>query len=112
MPSPLSAGFAVDALSEALAAAGERGPWVLASAGIGSLYARVFSARHGRDVRGILLVDPLHEDLLGSEESAQRPFHPLISHVRVPPLDPEEVRRRSARVRRAAIDSESRQEQG
>ncbi|EGX90620.1 integral membrane protein [Cordyceps militaris CM01] len=71
-PSPLSAGFAVDALSEALAAAGERGPWVLASAGVGSLYARVFSARHGRDVRGLLLVDPLHEDLLGPLASPAR----------------------------------------
>ena len=41
-PSPLSAGFAVDALSEALAKAGEAGPWVLAGAGIGSFYSRVF----------------------------------------------------------------------
>lgn len=64
-PSPLSAGFAVDALSEALAEAGESGPWVVASAGIGSIYSRVFSARHGHDVRGILLIDPLHESLLG-----------------------------------------------
>lgn len=73
-PSPLSAGFAVDALSEALAAAGERGPWVLASAGIGSLYSRVFSARHGRDIHGILLIDPLHEDLLGPLASSSRGF--------------------------------------
>ncbi|OAR01427.1 hypothetical protein LLEC1_04655 [Akanthomyces lecanii] len=73
-PSPLSAGFAVDALSEALAAAGERGPWVLASAGIGSLYSRVFSARHGRDVHGILLIDPLHEDLLAPLASPTRGF--------------------------------------
>ncbi|KAM3509499.1 hypothetical protein MY10362_000579 [Beauveria mimosiformis] len=73
-PSPLSAGFAVDALSEALAAAGERGPWVLTSAGIGSLYSRVFSARHGRDVRGILLIDPLHEDLLGRLASPTHGF--------------------------------------
>lgn len=73
-PSPLSAGFAVDALSEALAGAGERGPWVLASAGIGSLYSRVFSARHGHAVQGILLLDPLHEDLLGPLSSAGRGF--------------------------------------
>lgn len=38
--------------------------WVLASAGIGSLYSRVFSSRHGDDVKGILMIDPLHEDLL------------------------------------------------
>ncbi|KAA8576894.1 hypothetical protein EYC84_006934 [Monilinia fructicola] len=47
-PSPFSAGMSADVLSEALARAGEEGPWVLASAGVGSL----------------LLIDPLHEDLL------------------------------------------------
>lgn len=35
-PSPLSAGMAADALSEALAAAGEEGPWILVSHGVGS----------------------------------------------------------------------------
>ncbi|KAF5131561.1 putative protein C23C11.06c [Metarhizium anisopliae] len=73
-PSPLSAGFAVDALSEALAKAGEAGPWVLAGAGIGSFYSRVFSSRHGHDVKGILLVDPFHEDLLSEWASAGRGF--------------------------------------
>jgi pimeloyl-ACP methyl ester carboxylesterase len=63
-PSPFSAGMAADVLSEALARAGEEGPWILASANIGSIYSRVFSSRHGRDVRGLLLIDPLHEDLL------------------------------------------------
>ncbi|KAB5580713.1 hypothetical protein GE09DRAFT_448572 [Coniochaeta sp. 2T2.1] len=64
-PSPLSASMATDALSEALARAGEQGPWVLASAGVGSIYSRVFSSRHGREVKAILMIDPLHEDLLG-----------------------------------------------
>ncbi|RSL59811.1 hypothetical protein CEP54_007077 [Fusarium duplospermum] len=64
-PSPSSAGFIVDTLSEALIGAGERGPWVLASAGIGSIYSRVFSSRNGDHVKGLLLIDPLHEDLLG-----------------------------------------------
>ncbi|UKZ73183.1 hypothetical protein TrVFT333_000824 [Trichoderma virens FT-333] len=73
-PSPSSAGFVVDALSEALAKAGEGGPWVLASAGIGSLYSRVFSARHSHDVRGLLLIDPLHEDLLGPGAAPGRGF--------------------------------------
>ncbi|KAH6604723.1 integral membrane [Trichoderma cornu-damae] len=73
-PSPSSAGFVVDALSEALAEAGEAGPWVLASAGIGSLYSRVFSARHGHDVGGLLLMDPLHEDLLGPGAAPGRGF--------------------------------------
>lgn len=56
--------MASDALSEALARAGEQGPWILASAGIGSIYSRVFSSRHGREVKAILMIDPLHEDLL------------------------------------------------
>ncbi|MGC5052960.1 polysaccharide biosynthesis protein [Micromonospora sp. DT48] len=35
--------------------------------------------------------EKLHEDLLGSGESDHRPLHPLISHVKVPVLDPLEV---------------------
>lgn len=73
-PSPFSAGMAADVLSEALARAGETGPWVLASAGIGSVYSRIFSSRHGRDVTGLLLVDPLHEDLLYRLSSPHRGF--------------------------------------
>lgn len=63
-PSPHSAGMSADNLAEALAVAGEEGPWVLVSAGYGSIVSRIFSARHGRDVVGIMLIDPLHEDLL------------------------------------------------
>jgi pimeloyl-ACP methyl ester carboxylesterase len=63
-PSPHSAGMSADAISEALALAGEEGPWILVSAGIGGIYSRVFSARHPRGVLGIMLIDALHEDLL------------------------------------------------
>ena len=63
-PSPHSAGMSADAISEALAIAGEEGPWVLVSAGIGSVYSRVFSARHPRDIKGMMFIDGLHEDLL------------------------------------------------
>jgi pimeloyl-ACP methyl ester carboxylesterase len=73
-PSPFSAGNAADVLAEALARAGEEGPWVLASAGIGSIYSRVFSARYRNDIKGILLVDPLHEDLLYRIGSPNRGF--------------------------------------
>lgn len=73
-PSPLSAGFATDVLSEALARAGETGPWVLASAGIGSVYSRVFSSRHGPEVAGVLLIDPLHEDFLPDVGAPGRGF--------------------------------------
>ncbi|KAK7229641.1 hypothetical protein V2G26_001811 [Clonostachys chloroleuca] len=74
-PSPLSAGFATDVLGEALALAGEHGPWVLVSAGIGSVYSRILSSRNGPEtVRGLLLIDPLHEDLLGSIGRPGRSF--------------------------------------
>ncbi|KAI9792553.1 MAG: hypothetical protein M1816_002073 [Peltula sp. TS41687] len=63
-PSPLSAGMAADALSEALARAGEDGPWILVSAGVGSIYSRIFASRHANDIKGIMLVDGLHENLL------------------------------------------------
>jgi pimeloyl-ACP methyl ester carboxylesterase len=63
-PSPFSAGNAADVLSEALTYAGEDGPWVLVSAGIGSIYSRVFSARYRNEIEGILMIDPLHEDYL------------------------------------------------
>jgi len=65
-PSPLSAGMAVEVMSEALARAGEEGPWVLMSAGVGSLYSRIFSARHGKEIKGMLLIDPLHEDFMAA----------------------------------------------
>lgn len=63
-PSPLSAGRAADALAEALARADEEGPWVLVSAGIGSIYSRIFASRHANEIQGMMLIDALHEDLL------------------------------------------------
>jgi pimeloyl-ACP methyl ester carboxylesterase len=63
-PSPHSAGMTSDALSEALARAGEQSPWILVSAGIGGIYSRIFSSRHVKQISGIMLIDALHEDLL------------------------------------------------
>ncbi|KAI1501743.1 hypothetical protein F5X99DRAFT_190296 [Biscogniauxia marginata] len=73
-PSPFSAGMAAEAISEALSRAGEGGPWVLMSAGVGSIYSRVFSARHGDNIKGLLLIDPLHEDLLDDVGYSGRGF--------------------------------------
>lgn len=73
-PSPFSASQATEALSEALARAGEEGPWILASAGIGSIYSRVFSSRHGTEVKGLVMIDPLHEDLLYRVGNSGRGF--------------------------------------
>jgi pimeloyl-ACP methyl ester carboxylesterase len=73
-PSPMSAGMEVMAMNEVLAKAGERGPWVIVSAGIGTIYSRVFSAQHGKNVKGLVLVDPLHEDYLSGVGSSLRRF--------------------------------------
>ncbi|KAL5052082.1 hypothetical protein BDW71DRAFT_170124 [Aspergillus fruticulosus] len=73
-PSPFSAGMASDALSEALALADEDGPFVLISAGIGSIYSRIFASRHLLETKGIFLIDPLHEDYLSDIASPGRGF--------------------------------------
>lgn len=73
-PSPHSAGMSVDALSEALAEADEQGPWILVSAGIGGIYSRIFSSRHVRDIKGMMLIDAVHEDLLYRVGSPGRGF--------------------------------------
>lgn len=64
-PSPHSAGMSADALAEALSLAGETGPWVVVSAGVGSIYSRLFASRNLLNVRGIFMIDPLHEAYLG-----------------------------------------------
>lgn len=73
-PSPHSAGMTADVLSEALALADETGPWVVVSAGIGSLYSRLFASRHLLEVSGIFLIDPLHEAYLENVASSNRGF--------------------------------------
>lgn len=73
-PSPHSAGMTSDALSEALAKAGEQGPWILVSAGIGGIYSRIFASRHRHDIKGIMLIDALHEDLLYTVADTGRGF--------------------------------------
>lgn len=73
-PSPHSAGMSADALSEALAVSGEEGPYILVSAGIGSIHSRIFSSRHVKQVTGLMLIDPMHEDLLHRISSPTRGF--------------------------------------
>lgn len=73
-PSPLSAGMAVDALSEALRNADESGPWILVSHGIGGIYSRIFASRHAAEVQGLLLIDTTPESLLSRVGSPARGF--------------------------------------
>ncbi|MDQ1711629.1 MAG: hypothetical protein QOE45_1079 [Frankiaceae bacterium] len=57
--------------------------------------ARRLAARATRPVKiaytGLRPGEKLHEELLGTGELDRRPIHPLVSHVDVPPLDPERV---------------------
>jgi pimeloyl-ACP methyl ester carboxylesterase len=53
----------VEELRALLAAAGIRGPYVLAGASFGGLNAQLFAAEHPRDVAGLVLVDAVHPDL-------------------------------------------------
>lgn len=89
-PSPFSAGMSTNALSEALAYAGEEGPWVLVSAGIGSIYSRVFSSRHNGYINGILMIDPLHEDFLDRLSSSKRGFMLWIKGI-ISPLELQQI---------------------
>ncbi|KAJ5086138.1 Protein of unknown function DUF2417 [Penicillium argentinense] len=73
-PSPHSAGMSADVLSEALALADESGPWVVVSAGVGSIYSRLFASRHLLEVSGIFLIDPLHESYLDDVGQPGRGF--------------------------------------
>jgi pimeloyl-ACP methyl ester carboxylesterase len=66
--------MAADNLAEVLAITGEEGPWILVSAGYGSIVSRIFSARKPRDIAGIMMVDPLHEDLLYRLANPSRGF--------------------------------------
>jgi FlaA1/EpsC-like NDP-sugar epimerase len=50
--------------------------------------------------------EKLHEDLFAVGEVDQRPSHPHISHVRVPPLDPAQVRHLNAYAGREQLVAE------
>ena len=57
---------------------------------------------------GLRQGEKLHEILLGSGELDVRPVHPLVSHVEVPPCDPELARRLDPTARPSAIVAELR----
>ena len=73
-PSPHSAGMSADNLADALAQAGEEGPFILVSAGYGSIVSRIFSSRNYKRVAGIMLIDPTPESYLPTIGSPTRGF--------------------------------------
>jgi FlaA1/EpsC-like NDP-sugar epimerase len=60
-----------------------------------ALVARQMAEQAGRPVEivytGLRAGEKLHEELFGADEDDQRPLHPMISHVSVPPLCPVTV---------------------
>lgn len=57
--------------------------------------ARRLVVHSGEDIEivftGLRPNEKLHEDLFSENEDGVRPHHPLISHVSVPPLDPDDL---------------------
>ncbi len=57
--------------------------------------AKRLIARSGQSIEiiitGLRDGEKLHEELFGTGEQDVRPFHPLIAHADVPPLDPDEL---------------------
>ena len=69
--------------------------------------ATLLATRSDREVKidftGLRPGEKLHEVLLGDGEVDFRPVHPLISHVAVPPLGPDEARALDATARADAL---------
>jgi pimeloyl-ACP methyl ester carboxylesterase len=61
-PFPRTAGRIADELRRLLARAAVEPPFVLVGHSFGGLVVRVFTARHPRDVAGLVLVDPAHPE--------------------------------------------------
>jgi dTDP-glucose 4,6-dehydratase len=57
--------------------------------------ARRMISMSGKDIEivytGLRPGEKLHEELMGTGEVDERPFHPLISHTVVPPIDPDQL---------------------
>lgn len=99
-PTPRTMRQEVYELRRLLQQAGVRGPYVLVGHSYGGLLARVYAESYPRDVAGMVLVDPTHEDTqlmfqgkVGRvRESAQRRSVPPVQSMRSsPPLPPTEA---------------------
>lgn len=96
-PLPRDGAAIVRDLDEALAKAGERGPFVLVGHSAGGLYVRLFAARRPQQVSGLVLLDPTVErrveqpsmdGLGGLRRRVQRCLSVAEASPPAPPTDP------------------------
>jgi len=59
-------------LRAALAAAGERGPFIVVGHSLGGVYARIFAAAYRGEIAGVVLVDPFAPDISPVERAGVR----------------------------------------
>jgi pimeloyl-ACP methyl ester carboxylesterase len=83
-PAPRTAKDIATDLHSLLRAAGEQPPYVLVAHSLGGFYARVFNGLYGKEVAGLVLVDPASEDI--ATRMASTPH-------RKPPLSPAAMAR-------------------
>ncbi len=67
---PFAAANVAEDLHRALAAAGEKPPYVLVAHSLGGPYSLVFTGRYGADVAGLVFVDASHPDQLARLRAA------------------------------------------
>lgn len=69
-PMPVTSIAVANDLHNALAAAGESGPFVMVGHSLGGPYVMTFTRLYGTDVAGLVLVDPSHPDQIARLERA------------------------------------------
>lgn len=75
-----SSGQMAEDLHAALAAAGERPPWVMVGHSMGGLYALAFAGRYGGEVPGLVFVDASHPDQM-QQSGSPPPFRQRVRSV-------------------------------
>lgn len=101
MDLPRSAKDVATELRDLLATAGIAGPHVLVGHSIGAVYARRFAQLFPRDVAGLLLADPGHEDMFDFLPPDARELNEQMKPTTLPDLTAEQIE--AARVAYAGL---------
>ena len=86
---PRSAGDVARELHDLLAAADLPGPYVFVAHSLGGIYARRFAQLFPREVAGLLLLDPAHEDYSANEPEVARQAAEAWKNQPMPEFTPE-----------------------